>query len=406
MRLPALDSLRQGPKPGMLSRDPLGRMNFGKNTHFLLEWQPHHENAKRLLAYGTVMATNTFIPLPPDTGSKTSPKDLREAILDLMSIEDQEVASHRLVEKLLSLSSGNVEIVEIDQTPLRLLQADGKRPQFMVHPQGMEIDRHTGLIYVTAVEIIEERDRARHYCGKGRAHLFECDAEGRTLRSINLTSNHKDEYHPSGMVLTGDAMYIALAQYLPNTSSTIIKFNVKDWTYEKLFHIGDHVGLVVPNLDEGELFLGTWGSRHYYCTDLKGNIKSKHQNPCSDEMEHQDAQLIHGGMSALNPTKANHNDPEILRSEGVVKLATGVTAHGMKHFGLDLIDMKSWRILTSLRWPSAPYLTMGGWAPFANPTFLWVDSYDRILALAAPDGDHEQAGKIATLRLYTLSRRE
>jgi Family of unknown function (DUF6454) len=352
------------------------------------------------------MATNTFTPLPPDTGSKKSPKDLREAILDLMSIEDQEVASHRLVEKLLSLSSGNVEIVEIDQTPLRLLQADGKRPQFMVHPQGMEIDRHTGLIYVTAVEIIEERDRARHYCGKGRAHLFECDAEGRTLRSINLTSNHKDEYHPSGMVLTGDAMYIALAQYLPNSSSTIIEFNVKDWTYEKLFRIGDHVGLVVPNLDEGELFLGTWGSRYYYCTDLKGNIKSKHQNPCSDEMEHQDAQLIHGGMSALNPTKANHNDPEILRSEGVVKLATGVTAHGMKHFGLDLIDMKSWRILTSLRWPSAPYLTMGGWAPFANPTFLWVDSYDRILALAAPDGDHEQAGKIATLRLYTLSRRE
>jgi hypothetical protein len=352
------------------------------------------------------MATNTNAPLSSDTGSKTFPKDLREATLDLMSIKDQEVASHRLVERLLSLSSGNVEIFEIGQTPLRLLQADGKRPQFMVHPQGMEIDRHTGLIYITAVEIIGERDPARQYGGRGRAHLFECDTEGRTLRSISLTSNHEDEYHPSGMVLTGDAMYIALAQYLPNTSATIIKFNVKDWTYEKLFRIGDHVGLVVPNLDEGELFLGTWGSRHYYCTDFKGNIKSKHQNPCSDEMEHQDAQLIHGGMSALNPTEANHNDPEILRSEGMVKLATGVTAHGMKHFGLDLIDMKSWRILTSLRWPSAPYLTIGGWAPFANPTFLWVDSQDRILALAAPDEDHEQAGRIATLRLYTLNRRE
>jgi hypothetical protein len=361
----------------------------------------HHENATRFLAYGTVMPTNTVAPLPSDTDSKTSPKDLREAIRDLMSIEDQERASHRLVEKLISLSSGDIEIVGSGQTPLRLLQADGKRPQFMVHPQGMEIDRRTGLMYITAVEIIEERDRARHYCGKGRAHLFECDTEGRTLRSVTLASDHEDEYHPSGMVLTGDVMYIALAQYLPNTSATIIKFNVRDWTYERLFRIGDHVGLVVPNLDEGELFLGTWGSRYYYCTDFKGEIKGKHQNPCSDEMEHQDAQLIHGGSSTLN-----HNDCEMLRSEGALMLATGVTAGGMDHFGLDLIDMKGWKILTSLRWPSASHLTMDGWAPFANPTFLWVDSQDRILALAAPDGDLEQAGKIATLRLYTLSQRE
>ena len=101
---------------------------------------------------------------PSDTrDTKKLPTELREAIRDLMSIEDEEAASRRLVEKLVSFSSGDIDIVEICQMQLRLLQADGQRPQFRTHPQGMEIDRDTGLLYVTAVEIIEERDQARQY---------------------------------------------------------------------------------------------------------------------------------------------------------------------------------------------------------------------------------------------------
>ena len=99
--------------------------------------------------------------------------------------------------------------------------------------------------------------------------------------------------------LEATLLEVALAQYLPETSATIIKFNVRDWSYEKLFCVQDHVGLVVPNPLEGELLLGTWGSRHYYRTDLKGNIKRKHTNPCCDGMEHQDAQLISGGLDNL-----------------------------------------------------------------------------------------------------------
>jgi hypothetical protein len=322
---------------------------------------------------------------------KKLPMDFGEVIQDLMSIEDEEVASRRLVEKLLCFSSGDLDIVEMNQTRLRLLQADGRRPQFRLHPQGMEVDRETGLLYVTAVEIIEERDKARQYWGKGRAHLFECNFEGKTIRSVNLKGDHEDEYHPSGMVLIDDTMFIALAQYGPGTSATIIKFNVKDWTYERLFHIQDHVGLVFPNLDEGELFLGTWGSRHYYCTDMEGNIKSKRPTPCSDNMEHQDAQLLRGSRDTLI---------------NKMILVTGVTAEGMEHFGLDIFDVTSWSIKASLRWPSLHHMTKGGWAPFANPTFLWVDSHNRILALAAPDCDDPQTGKDTTLALYALSQRE
>jgi hypothetical protein len=345
---------------------------------------------------------------PPDSHDIKKPRaDLREVIGDLTCIQDHEAAAGRLVEKLVSFSSGDLDIVELGQTRLRLLQADGRRPQFRVHPQGMEVDRNTGLIYVTAVEIIEERDKARQYWGKGRAHLFECDVEGRTIRAANLTSDDEDEYHPSGMVLIDGMMFIGLAQYGPATSATIINFNVRDWTYEKLFHIQDHVGVVVPNLDEGELFLGTWGSRHYYCTDMKGEIKSKRPTPCSDDMEHQDAQLISRSPAALSESTPAQIDPRLPRPdlEGTIMLATGVTAMGMEHFGLDMVDVTNWRIKASLRWPSAQHMTKGGWPPFANPTFLWVDSHDRLLALAAPDCDDELTGKDTTLALYALSRK-
>jgi hypothetical protein len=205
------------------------------------------------------------------------------------------------------------------------------------------------------------------------------------------------------MVLIDGMMFIALAQYAPETSATIIKFNVKDWTYEKLFTIQDHIGLVVPNLDEGEIFLGTWGSRHYYCTDMRGNIKSKRSNPCSDTMEHQDAQLMRGKMDVLNSLRINPVGPEVADRQGTMMLATGVSAGGMEYFGFDIVDITNSKVAASRRWPSAQYLTKGGWPPFANPTFLWIDSHDRVLALALPDCDHEKMGKVTTLMLYTLS---
>jgi hypothetical protein len=164
------------------------------------------------------------------------------------------------------------------------------------------------------------------------------------------------------------------------------------------------VGLVVPNPAGDELLLGTWGSQHYYRTNLRGKIKSKHRTPCFDTMEHQDAQLI-SAVSAPGVEgtqfEAKISKPKVCGE--TIMLATGVTARGMEYFGLDLINTVDWKIVASLRWPSAQNLTAGGWAPFANPTYLWVDSYNRVLALATPDDCHKQSGKDAKLLLYELT---
>jgi hypothetical protein len=349
------------------------------------------------------VVTNTSALTFPIGDAEKPPTNLREVISDLISLGHERAASRRLVEKLLNFATGEVDIVEIAQTQLRFLEADDTRPHFRIHPQGMEVDVVTGLIYITTVEIIEERDKSREYWGKGRAHLFECNIEGQTIRSVNLRSDNEDEYHPSGMVLIDGTMFMAISGYGPETSATIIRFNVKDCTYEKLFQIQDHVGLVVPNLDEGEIFLGNWGCRHYYCTDLKGNIKSKRPTPCSDNMEHQDAQLLNVNMNILNNVRGTPKGAEIAWADnkGTIMLSTGVTAGGREYFGLDIFDITSWKMHTSLRWPSSRHMTIGGWPPFANSTFLWVDSYDRVLALVTDERTVEDT----RLVLYTLTRR-
>lgn len=331
------------------------------------------------------------------------PTDLFGAMQELMFTKDKGTSIGGLVSKLVSYSSSTVEVNELHQTRLSFLQTDGTAHHYRLHPQGMEVDLETGLLYITVVEIIEPRDAAQLPCGRGRAHLFECDIQGNTLRSAVLKSDHEEEYHPSGMVLVDNTMFIALAQYLPETSATIIRFDLNNWRYENLFRIQDHVGLVVPNLDSEELLLGTWGSKEYYRTDLVGKIKSRHRTPCFDTMEHQDAQFIGAVSTSCVGDKQLEADTSKPNKSGTpMMLATGVTAEGKEYFGLDLINMEDWSITASLRWPSAQNLTASGCAPFANPTYLWVDSYDRVLALATPDDCHEQAGKDSRLLLYEL----
>ena len=333
--------------------------------------------------------------------AETSSANLREAIRDMVTIGDKRAVQRRLSKKLASFATGDVDIIKLAQSRLRLHAPDGTRPQFRIHPQGMEVDSNTGLIYITTVEIIEEPDKARRYWGKGRAHLFECNVDGETIRSANLRSDDEKEYHPSGMVLVDETMFLALSQYGPETSATIIRFNVKDWTYEKLFHIEDHIGLVVPNPDQGEIFLGNWGARHYYCTDLKGNIKSKRPTPCSDSLEHQDAQLLIANTRVLKKIGQAARADDLADGQKTIMLATGVTAGGMGYFGLDIFDVTSWKMYASQRWPSSPYIAKGGLPPFQNSTFLWIDSYDRVLAHATD----ERMGEDPRLVLYTLVQR-
>ena len=119
-------------------------------------------------------------------------------------------------------------------------------------------------------------------------------------------------------------------------------------------------------------------------------------------MEHQDAQLISGGLDNLKNIRPRQTKLNSIEPEGLMMLATGVTAGQMEFFGLDIIDVARWTIMTSLRWPSTKHITKGGWAPFANPTFLWVKLYAyACLRLAPPT---TSTSRWANMRRYCCIR--
>lgn len=76
------------------------------------------------------------------------PTDLFGAMQELMFTKDKGTSIGGLVSKLVSYSSSTVEVNELHQTRLSFLQTDGTAHHYRLHPQGMEVDLETGLLYI------------------------------------------------------------------------------------------------------------------------------------------------------------------------------------------------------------------------------------------------------------------
>src|SRR5262249_19771943 len=117
-------------------------------------------NPKKALEVFSMLSTDSL-------DSQNSAGDFRNAIPDLSGM-DQATASRCLLPALLNLSSCEVEIVEVGQTPLHLLRGGGTGACFRIPPRGMDIEAASVFLNITAVELIKERAVARRYPGTGR----------------------------------------------------------------------------------------------------------------------------------------------------------------------------------------------------------------------------------------------
>ena len=122
------------------------------------------------------------------------------------------------------------------------------------HPQGMAIigDR----LYLSSVEVV---DRA---AGVGVAHLFEADLSGRLLRETRLDTGNL--YHPSGMSFDGRNLWLAVAEYRPESRSLIMRITPSTMEAEPVFGFDEHFGAVLGDRSTRSLVALNWGSRRYY----------------------------------------------------------------------------------------------------------------------------------------------
>jgi hypothetical protein len=144
------------------------------------------------------------------------------------------------------------------------------------HPQGMVKIGDT--FFVSSVEITvpttrfpEPKDGYDRDTGQGAGHLFKIDAKGNLLGSMKLGEGAM--YHPGGIDYDGRHIWVAVAEYRPNSRAIVYRVDPQAMTATEVFRFGDHIGGIVHNTDDKTLHGVSWGSRRFYKWTLGGDGK-------------------------------------------------------------------------------------------------------------------------------------
>jgi hypothetical protein len=236
-------------------------------------------------------------------------------------------------------------------------------------------------MFLSSVEIIEPTtkfpspqggyDRTP---GKGVGHLFVMDRQG-TLQK-DITFGVGDMYHPGGIESDGKNIWVAVAQYRPNSSAIIYRVDAATLEVHKQFEVTDHIGGIVLDKTNGHLVGNNWGSRRFYEWTQDGRTVQTWDNP-SQFIDYQDCQyvpdgkMICGGITGLPQTPA-----------------AGGTNATYELGGVAMIDLRKHSILNEIpfqQWSSAGHVMT------RNPVKLAADG-NHLTLWAAPDNGEEANG--------------
>lgn len=140
------------------------------------------------------------------------------------------------------------------------------------HTQGLV--KVGDVFYVSSVEPIERTEPNGRItdalydfsivrsAGAGRGWLFKFDANGRLLGRVELT--YDAAYHPGGIDFDGRHIWVPVAEYRPNSRTTIVRVDPESLEAEVVFEVPDHIGGIVHNVHSGTVHGVSWGSRRLY----------------------------------------------------------------------------------------------------------------------------------------------
>jgi hypothetical protein len=238
------------------------------------------------------------------------------------------------------------------------------------HPQGLT--RVEDRLFLSSVEVIEEpqhdevpvegRDRS---AGSGLGHLFVLDEDGGLISHLTLSDG--DRYHAGGIDADGAYVWMPLAEYRPDSSSTIYRVDGRSFTVDAAFEVRDHIGAVATD-PRNEVVHGlSWASQRLYTWTAHGAQLRCHPGT-SHLVEGQDCQFIPGHQ---------------LLCGGVVA-AGGNDGDRARHGGLVLTDLNDISVVAETLLEST---SPSGHPLTRNPMFIeQIDDHLR-LWLAPDDGD-------------------
>ena len=248
------------------------------------------------------------------------------------------------------------------------------------HPQGMvKIGDH---FYVSSVEIIrpterypELRDGYDRDAGEGRGHLFKIDADGNLVDSVELGEG--DIYHPGGIDFDGEAIWVPVAEYRPNSHSIVYRVDPETLEATEVFRFADHVGGIVRDTDKDSLHGVSWGSRRFYAWPLDGD--GAITNPDADPMELRVANPAH----YIDYQDCKYMGQQQMLCSGLNNYRTSEEAEPFRLGGLEVVDLERnqpvFQVPVELWSPSGLPMTQ-------NP--VWIEASDAGLrGYFMPDDD-------------------
>jgi hypothetical protein len=154
-------------------------------------------------------------------------------------------------------------------------------------------------------------------------------------KSIRLALG--DQYHPGGMQLVGDFLYVPLAEYRPKSSATILKVDTRNYQVHFVARVDDHVGAIAVAKD-GTMYLANWDAREIIILEPDGKVREKKLNPTStayQDMEWHEGKLWGTGHTSVNNRPTSVIDVIDIDGWEVAQRFTlsGKTTSGNAHFG-------------------------------------------------------------------------
>jgi hypothetical protein len=249
------------------------------------------------------------------------------------------------------------------------------------HPQGMVKIGDT--FFVSSVEITvpttrfpEPKDGYDRDTGQGAGHLFKIDAKGNLLGSMKLGEGAM--YHPGGIDYDGRHIWVAVAEYRPNSRAIVYRVDPQAMTATEVFRFGDHIGGIVHNTDDKTLHGVSWGSRRFYKWTLGGDGKVTNADTPPETLR--------------VPNRAHYIDYQDCHYLGGRRmLCSGLNNYRLVADG-PVFPLGGWEIV-DLRTDQAVYqVPVELWAPSGKPMTqnpFWVEATDSGLrAYFMPDDDN------------------
>jgi len=149
------------------------------------------------------------------------------------------------------------------------------------------------------------------------------------MRRLELTDGAR--YHPGGLSLSGNSIWVPVAEMKANSSAVLIEIDATTLQVRRRIAVADHIGCVAASGQT--LVAGNWDSRLLYVFDLAPKVRSR---------------LVPSRLIPVrvvpNPSATHYQD---MKFAGGALVASGST--GWLSGSVDWIDLASMKLTRSLK---------------------------------------------------------